>query len=127
VHLLKLKNAALAVTSFRTFPPTPLFAVDIHPTAVIDPTATICSGARIARDIGPKTIIGDNTTLYPNVTILDECIGENTVIWSGTVVRERCHIGNDCILHPNATIGADGFGFRPDPQRGLKKFHKLVT
>jgi UDP-3-O-[3-hydroxymyristoyl] glucosamine N-acyltransferase len=33
------------------------------------------------------------------------------VIWSGTVVRERCHIGNDCILHPNATIGADGFGF----------------
>jgi UDP-3-O-[3-hydroxymyristoyl] glucosamine N-acyltransferase len=43
------------------------------------------------------------------------------MIWSGTVVRERCHIGNDCILHPNATIGADGFGFRPDPQRGLVK------
>jgi UDP-3-O-[3-hydroxymyristoyl] glucosamine N-acyltransferase len=76
VHLLKLKCRFGYVTSFRTFaPPTPLFAVDIHPTAVIDPTATICSGARIGAGcyIGPKTIIGDNTTLYPNVTILDEC------------------------------------------------------
>jgi UDP-3-O-[3-hydroxymyristoyl] glucosamine N-acyltransferase len=27
---------------------------------------------------------------------------KNTVLWSGTVVRERCHIGNDCIIHPNA-------------------------
>jgi UDP-3-O-[3-hydroxymyristoyl] glucosamine N-acyltransferase len=47
--------------------------------------------------------------IYPNVTILDaSTVGTNTVIWSGSVVRERCHIGNDCI-HPNATIGADGF------------------
>jgi UDP-3-O-[3-hydroxymyristoyl] glucosamine N-acyltransferase len=44
---------------------------------------------------------------------------ENTVLWSGTVVRER-HIGTDCIIHPNAVIGADGFGFRPCPERGLK-------
>jgi UDP-3-O-[3-hydroxymyristoyl] glucosamine N-acyltransferase len=127
---IKVKNADLAMSQVLELfaPPTPLFAVDIHPTAVIDPTATICSGARIGAGcyIGPKTIIGDNTTLYPNVTILDECvIGKNTVIWSGTVVRERCHIGNDCILHPNATIGADGFGFRPDPQRGLVKIPQI--
>ncbi len=127
---IKVKNADLAMSQVLELfaPPTPLFAVDIHPTAVIDPTATICSGARIGAGcyIGPKTIIGDNTTLYPNVTVLDECtIGKNTVIWSGTVVRERCHIGNDCILHPNATIGADGFGFRPDPLRGLVKIPQI--
>ena len=127
---IKVKNADLAMSQVLELfaPPTPLFAVDIHPTAVIDPTATICTGARIGAGcyIGPKTIIGDNTTLYPNVTILDECvIGKNTVIWSGTVVRERCHVGNDCILHPNATIGADGFGFRPDPQRGLLKIPQI--
>lgn len=127
---IKVKNADLAMSQVLELfaPPTPLFAVDIHPTAVIDPTATICSGARIGAGcyIGPKTIIGDNTTLYPNVTVLDECtIGKNTVIWSGTVIRERCHIGNDCILHPNATIGADGFGFRPDPQKGLVKIPQI--
>jgi UDP-3-O-[3-hydroxymyristoyl] glucosamine N-acyltransferase len=60
--------------------------------------------------IGPDVKIGANAILYPNVTILDaSTVGNNTVIWSGSVVRERCHIGNDCIIHPNATIGADGF------------------
>lgn len=127
---IKVKNADLAMSQVLELfaPPTPLFVVDIHPSAVIDPTATICNGARIGAGcyIGPKVIIGDNTTIYPNVTILDEStIGKNTVIWSGTVVRERCHIGNDCILHPNATIGADGFGFRPDPQRGLVKIPQI--
>ena len=127
---IKVKNADLAMSQVLELfaPPTPLFSVDIHPSAVIDPTASICNGARIGAGcyVGPKVIIGDNTTLYPNVTVLDECtVGKNTVIWSGTVVRERCHIGNDCIIHPNATIGADGFGFRPDPQRGLVKIPQI--
>ena len=127
---IKVKNADLAMSQVLELfaPPTPVFTIDIHPTAVIDPTASICTGARIGAGcyIGPNVIIGDNSTVYPNVTILDECtIGKNTVIWSGTVIRERCHIGNDCILHPNATIGADGFGFRPDPQRGLVKIPQI--
>ena len=127
---IKVKNADLAMSQILELfaPPTPLFHSDIHPTATIDKTATICNSARIGAGcyIGPNVIVGDNTTIYPNVTILDECtIGKNTVIWSGTVIRERCHIGNDCIIHPNATIGADGFGFRPDPQRGLVKIPQI--
>ena len=109
-------------------PPTPLFSIDIHPTAIIDKTAIIGNGTRIGAGsyIGPKVQLGENVTIYPNVTILDECtIGKNTVIWSGAVIRERCHMGNDCIIHPNATIGADGFGFRPDPQRGLVKIPQI--
>jgi UDP-3-O-[3-hydroxymyristoyl] glucosamine N-acyltransferase len=127
---IKVKNADLAMSQVLELfaPPTPLFIVDIHPTATIDTTASICNGVRIGAGcyIGPKVLIGDNTTIYPNVTILDECtIGNNTVIWPGTVVRERCHIGNDCIIHPNATIGADGFGFRPDPKQGLIKIPQI--
>ncbi|RTY97262.1 UDP-3-O-(3-hydroxymyristoyl)glucosamine N-acyltransferase [Flavobacterium sp. RSP49] len=127
---IKVKNADLAMSQVLELfaPPTPVFTIDIHPSAVIDPTASICNGARIGAGcyIGPNVTIGDNSTVYPNVTILDEStIGKNTVIWSGTVIRERCHIGNDCILHPNATIGADGFGFRPDPQRGLVKIPQI--
>ncbi|MBC7748841.1 MAG: UDP-3-O-(3-hydroxymyristoyl)glucosamine N-acyltransferase [Methylotenera sp.] len=127
---IKVKNADLAMSQVLELfaPPAPLFSVDIHPTAVIDLTATISNGARIGAGcyIGPNVILGDNTTIYPNVTILDDStVGKNTVIWSGTVIRERCHIGNDCIIHPNATIGADGFGFRPDPQRGLVKIPQI--
>ena len=127
---IKVKNADLAMSQVLELfaPPTPIFATDIHPTAVIDTTAGIGNGTRIGAGcyIGPKVQLGENTTIYPNVTILDECtIGKNTAIWSGAVVRERCHIGNDCIIHPNATIGADGFGFRPDPARGLVKIPQI--
>lgn len=127
---IKVKNADLAMSQVLELfaPPTPLFHVAIHPTAVIDATAVINNGVKIGAGcyIGPKVVINENTILYPNVTILDECtIGKNTIIWSGTVIRERCHIGNDCIIHPNATIGADGFGFRPDPEKGLVKIPQI--
>ena len=127
---IKVKNADLAMSQVLELfaPPSPVFHVEIHPTAVIDSTATIGKGSKIGANvyIGPNTKIGENTILYPNVTVLDECsIGDHTVIWSGTVVRERCHIGHQCIIHPNATIGADGFGFRPDPQKGLVKIPQI--
>ena len=127
---IKVQNADLAMSQVLELfaPPTPLFSMDIHPTAIIDKTAIIGNGTRIGAGsyIGPKVQLGENVTIYPNVTILDECtIGKNTVIWSGAVIRERCHMGNDCIIHPNATIGADGFGFRPDPQRGLVKIPQI--
>jgi UDP-3-O-[3-hydroxymyristoyl] glucosamine N-acyltransferase len=32
-------------------------------------------------------------------------------------VRERCHVGDDCILYQNASIGSDGFGYRPSPDK----------
>lgn len=127
---IKVKNADLAMSQVLELfaPPSPVFQNEIHPSAVIDSTATVGKGSKIGANvyIGPKVIIGENTTIYPNVTILDECtIGNETVIWPGAVVRERCHIGNHCIIHPNATIGADGFGFRPDPQKGLVKIPQI--
>lgn len=123
---IKVKNADLAMSQVLELftPAPPVFETEIHPTAVIDKSATIGNGTRIGAGsyIGPNVQLGENVTIYPNVTILDECsIGKNTVIWSGTVIRERCHVGASCILHPNCTIGADGFGFRPCPEKGLVK------
>ena len=127
---IKVKNADLAMSQVLEMyaPPTPLFRSEIHKTAIIDETATIGNGTRIGANcyFGPNVIIAENVTIYPNVTILDDCtIGKNTIIWSGTVIRERSIIGTDCIFHPNATIGADGFGFRPDPERGLIKIPQI--
>jgi UDP-3-O-[3-hydroxymyristoyl] glucosamine N-acyltransferase len=127
---IKVQNADLAMSQVLELfaPPSPIFATSIHPSANIDVTAQIGIGSRIGAGsyIGPKVILGENVTIYPNVTILDECtIGNDTVIWSGTVLRERCHLGTDCIIHPNATIGADGFGFRPCPDRGLVKIPQI--
>lgn len=127
---IKVKNADLALCQvlelFAEAPP--LFRQNIHPTAVIDASAIIGENAEIGANVyvGPDAKIGANARIYPNVTILDEStVGDRTVIWSGSVVRERCHIGSDCIIHPNATIGADGFGFRPCPERGLAKIPQI--
>ena len=129
---IKVKNADLAMSQVLELfaPALPVFEFKIHPTAIVADTASIGNGAKIGAGsyIGPNVIIGENVIIYPNVTILDECrIGKNTIIWSGTVIRERCHIGAYCILHPNCTIGADGFGFRPCPEKGLAKIPRLVT
>jgi len=127
---IKVSNADLAMSQVLEMfaPPMPVFSVAMHPTAVVDASAKIGAGTKIGAGayIGPNVIIGENVLIYPNVTILDECtIGNQTTIWSGTVIRERCHIGSYCIIHPNATIGADGFGFRPDPERGLVKIPQI--
>ncbi|MGV1013221.1 MAG: UDP-3-O-(3-hydroxymyristoyl)glucosamine N-acyltransferase [Flavobacterium sp.] len=127
---IKVKNADLAMSLvLEMFAPSPpQFAFEIHPTAVVDASAKIGAGTRIGANvyIGPNVVLGENVTIYPNATILDECtIGKNTIIWSGVVVRERCHVGAYCILHPNCTIGADGFGFRPCPERGLVKIPQI--
>lgn len=127
---IKVKNADLAMSQVLEMfaPDAPQFDEMIHPTAVIHPTAKIGNGTKIGAGcyIGPNAEIGENATLYPNVTILDHSIvGKNTIIWSGTVVRERCQVGAFCILHPNCTIGADGFGFRPCPEKGLVKIPQI--
>ena len=40
-------------------------------------------------------------------------VGAGTRIWPGTVLCQGCSVGQNCVIHPNVTIGADGFGFRP--------------
>jgi len=120
---------ALALQLFE--PEAPKCEPGIHSTAVVDSTAEIGTGAAIGAGcyIGPGVVIGANTKLYPNVTVLDDSsIGSETIIWSGTVIRERCCIGNYCIIHPNVTIGADGFGYRPSSDgRGLVKIPQIGT
>jgi UDP-3-O-[3-hydroxymyristoyl] glucosamine N-acyltransferase len=124
-------DLALALVLQMYEPEPPKCEPGIHSTAVVDSTAEIGAGAAIGAGcyIGPGVVIGVNTKLYPNVTVLDDTsIGSETIIWSGTVIRERCRIGNHCIIHPNVTIGADGFGYRPSPDgRGLVKIPQIGT
>jgi UDP-3-O-[3-hydroxymyristoyl] glucosamine N-acyltransferase len=127
---IKVENADLAMSQVLALfaPAHPVFKSDFHPTAVLDETAIIENGVKIGANcyVGPNVKIQSNVIIYPNVTIFDDCfIGKNTVIWSGTVIRERTIIGENCIFHPNCTIGADGFGFRADPEKGLVKIPQI--
>jgi UDP-N-acetylglucosamine acyltransferase len=65
---------------------------DIHPTALVDPSADL--GANVT--IGPYSIIG------PNVTVADGTqVGPHVLIERDTVV------GANCVLHKGAVLGTD--------------------
>jgi len=131
--LIRVADADLAMAQvLHLFEPEPPKCEPcIHSTAVVDATAEIGEDVSIGAGcyLGPGVVIGANTKLYPNVTVLDDSsIGSGSIIWSGTVIRERCRIGHNCILHPNVSIGADGFGYRPSPDgQGLVKVPQIGT
>jgi UDP-3-O-[3-hydroxymyristoyl] glucosamine N-acyltransferase len=131
--IIKVENADLAMAKvLEVFEPdAPVFEIDIHPTAVVHDTAKIGHNVKIGANcyIGKDVVLGDAVVLYPNVTIMDEThIGKQSTIWSGTVVRERCTIGDRCIFHNNVSIGADGFGYRPSEDgKGLVKIPQIGT
>lgn len=89
---------------------------DIHSSAEIHPEVSISAYTVIGKDvkIGKGAIIHPHVTIYPRVSI-----GENTEIHSGAVIREDVRIGSNCIIQNGAIIGADGFGYVPDPIKGL--------
>ncbi len=71
----------------------------VHPDAVVDPRAQI--GALCVIERGVR--IGALTVLKPHVTVYQDC-------W----------IGERCLIHSGAVIGADGFGFASDQGRWEK-------
>ena len=110
------------------FDKTPVAEKAIHPSAMIDPSATI----------------GEAVSIGPNVVIeADVCIGSGSSIKANTVIGARSVLGNDCSIaanvsiyhdvklgcrvniHSGAVIGADGFGFAPDGNRGWQKISQI--
>lgn len=100
-------------------PPLPTIPIGIHSTACVSETA-IVEGAGIGAGVyvGRHAVVGPGTELHPGVHVGDHCtIGRDCRLWPNVVVRERAVLGDRVIVHPNTTIGADGFGYQ---QRGGK-------
>lgn len=81
-------------------------------TAEVDPTASIDPGCLV----GAATKIGARTHLRAGATIGDGVvIGDDCLIYSGAHIYDHVRIGHRVIIHAGAVIGADGFGFVPEP------------
>ncbi len=93
----------------------------VHPDAEVDASASVAAGAVIeafAR-IGANAVIGSNCVVGEGSEI-----GAGSRLYAGAVIYHGCSIGRDCIVHSQAVIGADGFGFAPY-QRQWTKIHQL--
>lgn len=85
----------------------------ISKTAKIGVNCIISPGAVIGDDcvIGSDTIIGANAVIEPGVKI-----GAHCHIHPLVFIGHSCEIGDRCEIHPNTTIGSEGFGYAQDAQ-----------
>lgn len=74
----------------------PAAAHRIHPSAVIDPSASVHETA----SIGALCVVERGAK-----------VGAHSQLKSRVTLGENCHIGQRCIVHAGVVIGADGFGF----------------
>lgn len=85
----------------------------VHPSAELDPSVAVGAHASIAGDVvlGARVEIGAGAR-----------VGEGTRIGAGSVIHPNATlyhgvtVGERCVIHSGAVIGADGFGFAPDPR-----------
>jgi UDP-3-O-[3-hydroxymyristoyl] glucosamine N-acyltransferase len=103
--------------------PVPDLVPGIHPSAVVDATASVPSSASvgpravIGREarIGEFAVIGAGTVIGEHVTI-----GDHTVLHANVTIYYGCELGSNCIVSSGVVIGADGFGYAEDQGRWVK-------
>lgn len=66
--------------------------MSIHPTAIVDPAATLADGVKV----GPYAIVGAHVSLSEGVTI-----------GSHAIVSGPTQLGEECQVYPHAVIGGD--------------------
>ncbi|WP_129716981.1 UDP-3-O-(3-hydroxymyristoyl)glucosamine N-acyltransferase [Pedobacter sp. SYP-B3415] len=92
----------------------------IHPSAKIGNNVFIGAFSYI----GENVTIADNSRIHTQVYIgAGTEIGEDCLIYPGVKIYHQCKIGRQVVVHANAVIGSDGFGFAPQPDG---TYHKIA-
>ncbi len=120
IYLVKVENPYLAFLKLLDiFYPVPrALSKEIHPTAIISPSAKVDSSSSIGAHvvIGENCTIGANTSIWHGTIVGDSVeIGNETLIYPNVSIREHSKIGNRVVIHSGTVVGSDGFGFAPKP------------
>jgi len=108
--LIRVKNAYECVAKLLQ-----MYAASLPKKTGIHPLAFVSSSAKIGKDVyvGPFACIGDGVT-----------IGDGSMIYPHVTIYDGCQIGQRVTIHAGSVIGADGFGFAPNPD-GYEKIPQL--
>ncbi|WP_316365745.1 UDP-3-O-(3-hydroxymyristoyl)glucosamine N-acyltransferase [Candidatus Thiodiazotropha sp. CDECU1] len=99
------------------------FTPGVDVTAVVAGSSSIDSGAWI----GPCSVIGEGVRIEsgvyigPGCVVEDNCrIGADTRLVANVTLCHDTRLGERCLIHPGAVLGADGFGLANDEGHWLK-------
>ena len=96
---------------------------DLHESATVGSDVYVAASA----SVGARSKIGAGTQVADGVRIGDDVqIGEGCFIFPNVVIYGHVAIGDRCIIHAGAVIGADGFGFLRG-RTGYVKFPQIGT
>ncbi len=103
--------------------PQPASAPGVHAAAHVDPGAHVATSASIAAGavIEAGASIGERAVIGPSCVVMrDARVGDDSRLVAGVTLCRGVHVGARALLHPGVVIGADGFGFAPEPEGWVK-------
>ncbi|NJC24632.1 UDP-3-O-(3-hydroxymyristoyl)glucosamine N-acyltransferase [Neolewinella antarctica] len=127
--LLRVENVYLTVSQLLAHFQTSAVATvatGVSEHAIVDGTARLSEHVAVGKlsIVEAGASVGSGTVIHAQVYVGENTIiGENCVLHPGVKLMKGCVLGDNCVLHPNVVIGADGFGFAPDPATG--RFNKI--
>ena len=107
----------------RLLHPAPVLEPGIHPSAVVDASASVDPSACIEAQviIGKNARISAGVYLGPGCVIGDDCdIGPDSRLLAKVVLGQGVRLGARNLIQPGAVIGSDGFGFANEDGRWLR-------
>ncbi len=101
----------------------------IHPTAMIDESATLGANVSIGAYaiIGANVTLGDGARLGSHVTVANDThIGTDALIHPRVTIGSGVTIGDRFVCQPGAVIGGDGFSFVTEQESGVEKARRSL-
>ena len=109
-------HAAFTATILHFHPPRQRPRTGVSPQAAVDASARIAADVDIHAfaTVGPDVEIGPGATIHSGVHLMAGTrIGAGTEVFPNAVLYENTQVGNRCIIHAGAVLGAYGFGYKP--------------
>ena len=107
----------------------PDWGAGIHPSAVVDPSATLGEGTVV----GPLAVIGADVVIGPRCRIGPGAIvergarlGADALVHPRVVIGHDVTIGDRFVAQPGAVIGGDGFSFVTPEESGVERARKSL-
>lgn len=128
-NALVMKNpyAGFAIAA-QVLDTTPAQADGIHASASVSPQSSIGKNVKV----GANAVIEAGAVLEDNSEIGAGCfIGQGTIVgsgsqlWPNVTIYHGVTLGQQCVIHSNTVIGADGFGYAPHQVDGNQHWLKI--
>jgi len=113
--VIRVANPRIAFAkALAAFFPEPKFSAGIHPSAVVAASAQIDPTAHI----GPHCVVGERVKLGANVVLqsgnaigADSVLGDETNLFPNVTIYPRTQTGRRVRIHAGSVIGSDGYGY----------------